>query len=132
MSINISNRSLAKCLRTRGRMVYSLSRPKLTGRLYQYIGTQLRQYPVQGIVAFELALLILYLATLGFFVCMFAFRLTFPLMILLSNYATSHSKSIRRVFAIMAVLGLWFICVLWIFMLPLVPVIGGVIARKAS
>jgi len=92
----------------------------------------MRQYPVQGILAFELAFLILYLATLGFFVCMFAFRLTFPFMIRLSNYATNHYKSIRRVFAIIAVLGLWFICVLWIFILPLVPVIGGVIAGKAS
>jgi hypothetical protein len=78
----------------------------------------------------KLILLSLYLAIMGFFICLIALRAALPLMVRLGNYVTHDAGRIGKVFAIMGVLGIWGCCVVWVFALPLIPGIGGVLARQ--
>ena len=66
----------------------------------------------------------------GFFICLVTLRAAFPLIVRLGDYATHDTGRTGRIFAIMGVLGIWSCCVLWIFALPLIPGIGGVLARR--
>jgi hypothetical protein len=101
-------------------------------RTYYYIQRQHTKVPQSPIVVVELILLTFYLAMLGFFVCIFALRAVFPWMIRLGDYATHDAGILGRVAAIIGVLGIWMACVAWVIALPLIPVIGGVIARRSS
>jgi hypothetical protein len=112
-------------------MVYIQS-SLLTVRSYQYIETQMRHDPLTGFLVVELLLLIFYLGMLGFFICLFGLKSAFPWMVRLNNYAKNKARNGKKVFAILGVVGIWFCCALWVVLLPLIPVIGGVIARKAS
>jgi hypothetical protein len=101
-------------------------------RTYYYILRQSQKPSWTLLTVTELTLLTLYLATFGFFVCLTALRIMFPLMIRLGDYATHDAGRLGRIFAILGVTGIWSFCVLWIFAFPLIPGIGGLIARNAS
>jgi hypothetical protein len=53
-------------------------------------------------------------------------------MIRLGDYATHDAGILGRVVAIIGVLAIWMACVAWVIALPLIPVIGGLIARRSS
>lgn len=80
----------------------------------------------------ELILLTLYLAMFGFVICLTTLRASFPLMVRLGDYATHDAGSLGRVLGILGILGIWCGCILWVLAFPLIPVIGGVIARNIS
>ena len=113
------------------RMVYA-DITKLTFRTYQYIRLQQDKVPYSALVIVDLVFLTLYLAMLGFFICIFTLRLVFPWMIRLGDYATHDAQKLGRALAVAGIVCIWFCCVLWVIAFPLVAVIGGLIARQTS
>ena len=99
-------------------------------RSYYYINQQARGVPSNIIIEVELTILTLYLATLGVFVAMFALRLVTPLMLRLADYATHKAAEVCRILTILLILLIWCLCVFWVVALPLIPGVGGIIARK--
>jgi len=99
--------------------------------IYFYITSQL-QRPQSAMTVMNLVILVLYLSILGFFISLFIMRLAVPSMVRLGDYATHDADRMGRVVAIAGVVGLWIGCVSWVFVLPLIPVVGGIVARRAS
>jgi hypothetical protein len=101
-------------------------------RIYFYIRTQKMKSPQSGLMVVNLLLLVLYLMSMGFFMSLFALQWSLPSMVRLGDYATHDADTKGRVLAIAGVVLIWSFCIAWVFILPLIPVVGGVIARKAS
>ena len=99
---------------------------------YYYVLGQSAKVPFNAQCIAQLVFLILYLIVLGFFVCTFSLRVAFPFMRRLGDYATHDAGKFGRVLAILGVFGTWFMCVLWIVGLPLIPCVGGIIVRNRS
>jgi hypothetical protein len=103
------------------------------GWTYHYIFVcQSQNPPSSTLVILELVFLTIYLAMFGFFLCTFILRSVFPWMIRLGDYATHEAGRAGKVLAIMRVVMIWSACVVWIFAFPLIPAVGGIIARQAS
>jgi len=102
------------------------------GWTYHYIDGQSKNSSSSALIILELILLTIYLAIFGFYLCMFMLRLMFPWMIRLGDYATHEAGGVGKVLAIVGVVMIWSSCVVWIFVFPLIPAVGGIIARKAS
>jgi hypothetical protein len=99
---------------------------------YYYISHQRSCPPFSGVLVAELVLLTLYLAMLGFFTFVFAMQAVFPVMVRLGDYATHKAGRIRKVLAILGIVGIWGGCLVWVVGVPLIPGIGGVIMRNAA
>src|SRR5579859_3278504 len=95
-----------------------------------YISSQFKNPPQTPITVIQLVLLTLYLAMLGFFICFCVLRAVFPWILRLGEYATHEANKKARMCAISGVLAFWFICVLCVVGLPLIPALGGIAARN--
>ena len=102
------------------------------GWTYHYINRQSQNPPSSTFIILELVFLTIYLAMFGFFLCTFMLRLVFPWMIRLGDYATHEAGRAGKVLTIGGVVMIWSVCVVWIFAFPLIPAVGGLIARKSS
>jgi len=96
-----------------------------------YINGQSKNIPSSPLVILELVFLILYMAILGFFLCMVLLRFLYPWMVRLGDYAMHKAGRLGKVLAILGVLAILSICVVWIFAFPLIPAVGGIIAGKS-
>jgi hypothetical protein len=118
--------------RPRSCMVTTHVNSILTKRISGYIANQSTNPPFSALTLAGLIFLTLYLAMLGFFICLLALKWVFPWMIRLGDYATHDAGRVGRILAIVEIVLIWSCCVLWIFAFPLIPGIGGIIARQGS
>jgi len=78
----------------------------------------------------ELVGLILYLCMIGFFIGFFALRFMFPWILDLGDYTRSDASWWKKAFALIAVLCIWLGCMSFVVVLPLIPAVLGILARK--
>ena len=97
-----------------------------------YIEGQSKHTPSSALVILEFICVILYMAIWGLFLCLVLLRFTYPWIERLGNYARHGSGSwMEKVLATLGVLAIFGVCVVLLFAFPLIPVVGGVIARKS-
>ena len=97
-----------------------------------YIDGQAKHAPSSPLVTLELVFVILYMAVLGFFLSMVLLNLLHPWMVRLGDYATHKAGWLGKVFAIAGILAIVGVCIVWVIAFPLIPAVGGIIARKSS